>query len=573
MRFTFLFSSTLVAASVASRQLSESPIAGYDPKTSVTDHNAIDLDQKLIQTYVASATTFPQAKKIYEEGAHSKSYARVTFNAGVTLPTDLPKGTGVTGVASDGTTVVTGALYKDASAGDNSIKVQYTVLNIQESYVNCQVGGREADGNVQGCFAASGSITIDGIGTPFEYAYSPTLDNDNGRTIKGFSTGADTKMRVNGSGNYYVDFQKFFDYYGRFDYADHWIQTAFSGTLADFPLGWADFSGKSAAARAQAIKKGTSYMSVAMYVIRELEDALDDCERGCSTAECNDDSVHALDEAVAFYTGSLEGIDGSGSGVLLHALADKRCPQFNTCNDAGTSKINDLIFDEFNRMKNSLIAATPNCAAARTNKERIVNLLFVPLIQGTIRYAHILGEGPDPDGDADNVEGAVFAASVLPMIHSCSPSAATTIYNNMKVGAGRPEFQDVKAAFEGTYNCLKITCEDVGGYWNSADKVYWPGAEPCGSGSQPSFFPAPTPTAPAPTPTAPRPTSGSSPSRPTASSGLASSEKEGGLSTGGTVGVVLGSIAAMALIAFVVGRERNQVEFKGAGNSDPASNV
>ena len=303
-------------------------------------------------------------------------------------------------------------------------------------------------------------------------------------------------------------------------------------------------------------------MAVAMYVIRELEDALDDCERGCDTAACNDDAVHALDEAVAFYTGSLEGIDGSGSGKLLHALADKRCPQFNTCNSAGTSKINDDIFDEFKRMKTNLIAQVPACDAARVNKERIVNLLFVPMIQGTIRYAYLLGTGPDADNDEDNAEGAVFAASVLPMIHSCSSNAATIIYDNMRVGASRPTLDDVKSAFESTYSCLKITCDDVGGYWNDVEGTYWPGAEPCGSGSAPagSTPSAPTPTAPAPTPTnpAPTPTLQNAPN----SSNL-SNEDEGGLSGGAIAGIVVGSIAVMAIIAFLAGRQRNQVEFKG----------
>ena len=100
-------------------------------------------------------------------------------------------------------------------------------------------------------FAESGTVSIAGIGSPFSYSYNPTVDNDNGRTIQGFSTGADSKMRKNGSGDYYVDFQKFFDYYGRYDYADHWIQSAFSSGRTDFPNGIADFTGVSAAGRAR----------------------------------------------------------------------------------------------------------------------------------------------------------------------------------------------------------------------------------------------------------------------------------------------------------------------------------
>ena len=87
------------------------------------------------------------------------------------------------------------------------------------------------------------------------------------------------------------------------------------------------------------IKKGTAYMTIWMYVIREMEDALDDCKEACTIEDCNDDPVHAWDEGVAFYTGSLEGSDGSGSGKLAYALADKRCANFKTCGDMGLSLI------------------------------------------------------------------------------------------------------------------------------------------------------------------------------------------------------------------------------------------
>ncbi|CAN0550013.1 unnamed protein product, partial [Laminaria digitata] len=45
----------------------------------------------------------------------------------------------------------------------------------------------------------------------------------------------------------------------------------------------------------------------------------------------NDGGPHAWDEGWAFYAGSLEGVDGSGDGFMIHALADKRCENFATC--------------------------------------------------------------------------------------------------------------------------------------------------------------------------------------------------------------------------------------------------
>merc|ERR1719252_424965 len=90
-----------------------------------------------------------------------------------------------------------------------------------------------------------------------------------------------------------------------------------------------------------------------MYVIREMEDAVADCQNGC--IKCNDDPVHAWDEAVAFYSGSLEGADGSGSGKMLHALADKRCKNYNTCTAKdGGSHVNEALFELFEKGKSRL---------------------------------------------------------------------------------------------------------------------------------------------------------------------------------------------------------------------------
>merc|ERR1719181_1110243 len=54
------------------------------------------------------------------------------------------------------------------------------------------------------------------------------------------------------------------------------------------------------------IKKGTAYMNSWMYAIREFEDAIDDCTGNALTNNAlSSGSVHAWDEGVAFYTGSI----------------------------------------------------------------------------------------------------------------------------------------------------------------------------------------------------------------------------------------------------------------------------
>merc|ERR1719156_331044 len=127
----------------------------------------------------------------------------------------------------------------------------------------------------------------------------------------------------------------FYDYYGDFDYADKWVSAALDGTSMTFSSGQ-----HGDAARKEAVKKCTAYMNVWMYAVREFEDAIDDCETcttNCNQHSTNEDSVHAWDEGVAFYAGSLEGTEqgGSSSGKMVYRLAEKRCANFGTCGPAG----------------------------------------------------------------------------------------------------------------------------------------------------------------------------------------------------------------------------------------------
>jgi hypothetical protein len=219
-------------------------------------------------------------------------------------------------------------------------------------------------------------------------------------------------------------------------------------------------------------------MAIFMYVIREFEDAIDDCKLNCIS--CNDDPVHAWDEGVAFYSGSLEGEDGVPTGKLLHELADKRCADFNTCVDEDNSRshINNELLNLFNVGQGQLQAGL--CTEARRTKEKIADLMYIPLIQGTLRYAYKVGK--QSGGEKEKAEGAVFAASVLPRIHAASESAAETIYNNMRVGASGTDFMAVKKAFQSVYKELNIKCSDVGGLM-SPDGDYFEEAGPCSDGS------------------------------------------------------------------------------------------
>lgn len=277
----------------------------------------------------------------------------------------------------------------------------------------------------------------------------------------------------------YRTFDKFYRYYGAADYGDKFVIAAFNGTVTPFQNGNNDFSGLANASRAEAIQKGAAFMNVWMYVIRMMEVALDNCQEGVAVENAGD--VHDWDEAVAFFTGSLEGASGQGNGKLIYSLIDRRCVDFRTCGVEGNENTGQsLLNHELRRLfKGGQEHLTKGkCAEARQDKEQIENLMAVPLVQSALRMAYMLGTSSKVD-EKYMVEGATFAAAVLPIIHECNPRSAEAIYNNLRIGAVSTEHSLVKNAFEENYACMGITCEDVGGYYDQSAADYYAGAGPC----------------------------------------------------------------------------------------------
>jgi len=329
--------------------------------------------------------------------------------------------------------------------------------------------------------------------------------NKAGRTLKGFSTKAGDLMfnrgdkgckgasnRV-GDGCPYLDFTMYKNYYGDMDYADKLVSAAITAGSTGFTgKGNMDFAGTSDQLRLEVIKKGTAYMNAYMYAIREFEDAIDDCKAGCANGivdgsgqDCNSKSsaaVHAWDEGVAFYTGSLEGpaAGGNTAGVFSYRLAEKRCANFKTCGKesnsvSGVSYVNIQLFEKLSIGQAKLLVG--QCEAVRPVLRDMVALLSIPLIQGTLRYAYKIDKMAG--GGKEKGEGAIFAAAIIPRVHHCNSADGDIIMKHMKIGALSTSFAVVRAAFEKNYPCMNITCQEVGGIWNVAENKYYADAGPC----------------------------------------------------------------------------------------------
>jgi len=417
-------------------------IVQYGSGSDVTQHSRIDLDQKEMESYL-STPDWDKAKNIYEHGGNSGGYATIQLQN--QLVGNHNKGVTVTQAGHSGT------LKSNVVAGDNTIKVSYTST--------CKAGGYLQNGNgvLSGCFKDDGgAITVGStnVGEPTGQIMNTY------RTLQGFSTQAQAKMAMQET------YQIYRAYYGAGDYANQYVLAALGGSGA--------FNGLENVAREEGAKKGTAYMNVWMYVIHEIEDAIMDCENNCNSPgsqDCNADPVHAIDEAAAFYAGSLEGAAAKGvpdEGKLVFRLAEKRCANFGTCTGTqGQAAVNAEIVAKLQKAQIELKHS--RCVNVVPLKKRIVDLMSIPLIQGSLRYAWKVDQEPNA-GAKEKAEGAVFSAAILPRIAACNPDAATIISDNMKINAANhmsAGFVAIKQAFESTYACLGITCEDIGGLLKS----------------------------------------------------------------------------------------------------------
>lgn len=301
-----------------------------------------------------------------------------------------------------------------------------------------------------------------------------SVKTDSNRTIRGFSTSAEEKL----TGEPWFDVYE--SYWGSPTYADDFTSAACNGEGA--------FEDVEAVVRAEGCVKGAQYQNVWMYVIHEMEDAISDCKKGDLTA--NDGGPHAWDEGWAFYAGSLEEVDGSGDGKLLYALADKRCENFKTCsgdedgNDlSGTAAVNKEILELFREGVQYLLDG--NCDDVTAIKDKIVDLMTIPLVQGLLRYVYLADPQGGQGADKEAAELWAFSAAVLPRIHECNEDVASIIEANTNIESIDAPVSDgyveIKAQIEKVYECLGMTCDDVGGLLMEGATSYVSGMEPCKS--------------------------------------------------------------------------------------------
>jgi len=317
--------------------------------------------------------------------------------------------------------------------------------------------------------------------------------SDSNRSIAVFSSGAATKSSGNGlatdvdyKDNSFISVMN--NYWSskglrKYTWGYEIINASFNGEMIGDIINMGEVGDYF---RFEVIQKGIIYLNIYPYVIWEMQDAINDCNTG--DIDLNDNSVHAWDEAVAFYTGSLEGVSqGGNNGLdsctdgnckLQFYLADKRCTNFGTCTAdydmddmAGYSKVNYDIFSLFTKGRDQILGAyhTEECPETGALMDEIATRMLIPFIQGVQRYLYKTSVADSPSAKEAG-ELFAFASAVLPFIHEANPETAELLFNRAwKLDYDTVDWKDIKYAIEETYPLLgigagvgAITCLEIG---------------------------------------------------------------------------------------------------------------
>lgn len=148
----------------------------------------------------------------------------------------------------------------------------------------------------------TGNLVIVADSVP--YAYTVLTDNNNERTLQGFSQDANSRMRPGGNPQepyfttfqpFFTTFQPFFDYYGTFDYADQIVTAGFEGgntnlvngnvNLQSAGVGFDARDGKKWMLWRLQLSRGPTHSRVRLFLQRLFQRERPTCRWPCTSSE------------------------------------------------------------------------------------------------------------------------------------------------------------------------------------------------------------------------------------------------------------------------------------------------
>jgi hypothetical protein len=201
--------------------------------------------------------------------------------------------------------------------------------------------------------------------------------------------------------------------------------------------------------------EATLVLNLWMEIVHLLHETL----QACKNKQLRDeDGVHSMDIAVAYWIGDGQLAGDATNGHLLYALAEKHGEMFNV-DDGGQSRANSNILKLFNEAKNEV--SLPNaCSESRTTYVRlrritndIISQMAVPLIQGLISSLR--------SNDRQRVK--IYSHAFVPLVAGCSPSLFEALREKLlPVNYNVVDAESIINLIRKSYPCLGLTCSDIG---------------------------------------------------------------------------------------------------------------
>ena len=201
-----------------------------------------------------------------------------------------------------------------------------------------------------------------------------------------------------------------------------------------------------------------------MTLVHELEETLRNCREN---KIADTDGIHSIDEAVAYWIGDGQTSGDGEKGHLLYALTE-RMGEFFGVDENGQSRTNTNILRLFNQARlelsfPSVCSENPKTyPRLRQIFKRIISQMTIPLIQSLI---HNLQEN-------DRYRVKLYAQAFCPLVAACNPTLFTFLQDKLiNLSYNVIEVEAIVDKIRESYNCLGVTCSDVGEHQSAVGKV------------------------------------------------------------------------------------------------------
>mmetsp|Transcript_10285 Transcript_10285/g.20682 ORF Transcript_10285/g.20682 Transcript_10285/m.20682 type:complete len:409 (+) Transcript_10285:181-1407(+) len=238
----------------------------------------------------------------------------------------------------------------------------------------------------------------------------------------------------------------------------------------------------------ESAKKINQYTTALLEMYQLMEQAVQTIRGGCISYANKDSGGTSCQRAVEIWDEAAAVQDGP------NYLGTKRCQNYLTCGwdynntDGSIAITNQKVLNLFQVGQNAV--RTGDIVGVKGIIKLIQSAQLVSYIQGVGRYAQKIADFDPPcvmDFNKEYAEGMAFSTGMLPQLYQCDRSAALTVDKTFQLKAGNcfPDvvstkdftIEDFLGVLRKNYQCLGVTCEDVGGLWDG--EKYYAGAGPC----------------------------------------------------------------------------------------------